>query len=447
MLRARTRVVIPLFSATNEFKISFHRTFSKNFAATMPKRGRRRKKARTHDDKEAAVPSALATKNETVRVPQSLVIRRGKCAGEVHELVDDLRQMMLPFTALRFEEDPKNRKLTLSQYATHLALPMGVTHILSFSQNQERLNLRLARTPEGPTLSFRVHRFSLNRQIKALQKRPVAYGASLHSNPPIVVTNNFGGDANTSAAAAPHTKLMRITFQNLFPAINVSTVKLRDCRRVVLFHLLEEEEDGKQVVQIRHYAIKATPTGVHRRVRRLVQSKVPNLHKCQDISEYLSNAIMSDAPSDSEAEDDPSHQVKLPDNFVGRGNSKSQTSALKLVELGPRLSVELLKVEKGLGGGDILYHAHVKKNPQEAAALKARKENERSMKDQRRTQQDANVERKRKEQDEKRDAKRKRREDKEHEAMDALRQGQDPVASGDSSDEESDEEESDGGEE
>jgi len=474
----------------------------------MPsKKGGRRKKKKQksqHALPNDAAQSALTTKREELKVPKSLVIRRGKTASEVAELVDNLRHVMLPYTALKFEEDPKNRKLTLNQYATHLALPMGITHILSFSQNQERLNLRLARLPEGPTLSFRVHRFSLNRQIKALQKRPVSDSPSLHANPPIVVTNNFGsagtsgGESNTNVA--PHIKLLRITFQNLFPAINVSTVKLSDCRRVVLFNLLHEEvedeevvvernndwddtnnndndddDDGapkkaedqkrknpnsktsnpktvqkkiKQIVEMRHYAIKATPVGVHRRVRRLVQAKLPNLHKCQDISDYLSGAIIqSDAPSDSEAEDDPNHIVQLPDHYVGKGNAKDRKSALKLVELGPRLSMELIKVEKGLGSGDVLYHALVQKSPQEAAALKARKEQERLEKEQRKAQQEANVERKRKALEEKRETKRKRKEEREQAIMDSLKQqveDDDSTSSNDSKEENVGQEEIDG---
>ena len=407
----------------------------------MPKRGRSRKKTRTHvpQEKQENAASALES-NEENKLPKSLVIRRGKTAHEVVDLVEDLRHLMLPYTALHFQEDPKNRKLTLQQYSMNLALPMGITHILAFAQNQEKLNLRLARTPEGPTLHFRVHQFSLAKHIKALQKRPVSQTDSLRSNPPVVVTNNFGGQDSE-----PHVKLLRITFQNMFPAINVATVKLAECRRVVLFNLIEEKDENeegtkRQVVELRHYAIKATPVGVHRRVRRLVQAKIPNLNKVGDIADYIEgNAITSDAPSDSEAEDDPSHTVQLPDKYVGRGNAKSQKSALKLVELGPRLSMELVKVEKGLGAGDIMYHAYVQKSPEEAAALKARKEKEAELKKQRRATQEANVERKRSIAEEKREAKKRRKEERERAAMEALRGGE-QVAEDSSSDESSSDE-------
>lgn len=371
----------------------------------MPKHGRRRKKSRTHVIENEAVQSAIKTKADELKIPKSLIIRRGRTATEVSELVTDLRYMMMPYTALHFEENPKNRKLTLMQYSTHLALPMGITHIMSLSQNDERLNIMIARTPEGPTLSFRIHRFSLNRHIKALQKRPInAQAPSMTTNPPVVVTNNFGDHT-----ADPHIKLMRITFQNLFPQINVSTVKLNECRRVVLFNLLTEEEQDdegkiiqKQVVHIRQYAVKATPTGVNRRVRRLVQAKLPNLHKCKDIADYLQgNAIQSDAASDSEPEDDPSNIVKLSDQYAGKGNNKAQTSALKLIEMGPRLSMELIKVQKGLGVGDILYHSYIHKTPEEDAAIKRKIKEQKTLKDKRRAVQETNVQRKRQIQEEK----------------------------------------------
>jgi ribosome biogenesis protein SSF1/2 len=419
-------VVLPLLPLLHYHHLppSPPRVDSTSDPSKMPKRGRRRKKTRTQEPSEQENAASALESSKDAKVPKSLIIRRGKTAHEVVELVDDLRHLMLPYTALNFQEDPSNRKLTLQQYTTNLALPMGISHILAFTQKQERLSMRLARTPEGPTMHFRIHQFSLAKHIKGLQKRPVSQTASLQSNPPVVVTNNFGNHT-----ASPHIKLLRITFQNMFPAINVATVKLSECRRVVLFNLIEEEGSGeeegkKQIVEIRHYAVKATPVGVHRRVRRLVQTKIPNLNKVSDIADYIEgNAIASDAPSDSEAEDDPSHTVQLSDKYVGRGNAKSQKSALKLVELGPRLSMELIKVEKGLGNGDVMYHAYVHKTPAEASALKERKERETELKKQRRAAQDANVERKRKATEEKREAKKQRKGDREKAAMDALRVG------------------------
>jgi len=434
----------------------------------MPKHGRRRKKTKTQNvtDAENNIAGSL-TSSEESKVPKSLVIRRGKCETVVADLVHDMRQLMMPFTAINFREDATYRKLTLSKYCQHVCLPLAVSHILAFSQNEERLSLRVAKLPQGPTMTFRVHQFSLSKHIQKLQRRPVNI-KSLMDHSPIVVTNNFG-----DATAPPQVKLMRITFQNMFPAINVATVKLKECRRVVVFHLVEEEvevqeeveEDDdededqneqsdeeeeetndkkktkkktmktvtkiQQRVEMRHYAIKATPVGVDKKIRRIIQAKIPNLSKVQDIADYIEGTAKAttsvDAASDSEPEEGSAAVVELAQNYSGRGNRSQGKSALKLVELGPRMSLELIKVEQGLGGSDtpntVMYHAHIQKTPEEARAIKERAEEKIRLKSQRRQEQERNVERKRKAKEEKLEAKKRRKDERERAAMDDLRNG------------------------
>lgn len=55
---------------------------------------------------------------------------------------------------------------------------------------------------------------------------------------------------------------------------------------------------------------------------QVVQAKVPDLHALDDISEYVAGG-MGGGASDSEAEDEES-KIMLPDDYVGRGNVKSQ---------------------------------------------------------------------------------------------------------------------------
>lgn len=429
----------------------------------MPRRGRKRKKTRTHVvDTDERIRGGLLS-NDELKIPRSLVIRRGKVESELTELVTDIRKLMRPYTAVNFKEDAKNRKVTLSHYANSLSTSMGVTHILAVSQNSNRVTLRVGRTPGGPTLSFRVKRFTLGRQIRSVQRRPYDSTKAFES-PPVVVTNNFG-----DVSAAPHVKLMRITFQNMFPAINVSTVKLSECRRVVLFnfirrdmsqvssdkkkHVGDDDDLEDEEVEIRHYAIRAKPVGVDRKVRRLVEAKIPNLSKLSDISDYITGQTSSGAPapavlrpgemSDSEPEDEDT-QVVLPGKYRGKGNNQAQKSALKLVELGPRLRIKLYKVERGMASGDVMYHAYENKTPDEVKALKQRKEGEASLKKRRREEQEANVARKQAAKDEKLAAKKARKKEREEKAMAALR-GE--VANGDGADQEessSEEEEEEG---
>jgi len=367
--------------------------------------------------------------------------------------VSDIRKMMRPYTAVNLKEDAKNRKMKLADYATKLTGALGVTHLMALSQNGPRIFVRIARTPSGPTLGFHIQQFSLTKHVVASQKRPY-YTMSLYDHPPVVVTNNFG-----DAAAPPHVKLMRITFQALFPAINVATVNLSECRRVVLFNLVrrrkqkettegdekkekkkkmntdeegqtnatnddDDDEEEEEVVEIRHYGIKASPVGVDRKVRKLVQANIPNLCRCEDISDYIlgsaaATASDSGAMSDSEAEDETGHVV-LPQRYHGRGNSKSQKSALKLIELGPRMCLKLVKIERGLASGDVMYHAYVKKTPTEVKAQRLKFEQAAEMKKQRRELQESNVAAKKAAMEVKKTTKKAHREEREKGVMERL---------------------------
>lgn len=75
-----------------------------------------------------------------------------------------------------------------------------------------------------------------------------------------VVLNNFG-----DSQAPSHVKLMKVTLQNMFPSINVATVKLQDCRRVVMFNL----DKTKGTVEMRHFAVRATPTGMVKAIKKV----------------------------------------------------------------------------------------------------------------------------------------------------------------------------------
>jgi hypothetical protein len=72
---------------------------------------------------------------------------------------------------------------------------------------------------------------------------------------PLVVLNNFTlpnpeQDPNLSAAV----NLTKVTLQHMFPSINVTKIKLSECRRVVLFHY-EREEGRYSIVFLSEHSI------------------------------------------------------------------------------------------------------------------------------------------------------------------------------------------------
>lgn len=107
--------------------------------------------------------------------------------------------------------------------------------------------------------------------------------------------------------------------------------------------------------------------------------------------------------SESEAEDEAA-KVELADEF-GKGNHASQRSAVKLHEIGPRMTLQLVKVEEGLCDGAVMFHEFVKKTPEEILALRNSKEQREALRKQRRAEQEANVKRK----EEERNSKKKRK--------------------------------------
>nr|CAG4651776.1 EOG090X0508 [Triops cancriformis] len=293
--------------------------------------------------------------DEIKNAPHSIVIYRGNVGHYIEELMRDFRKVMEPNTAssLKIQE-----KTTLKDYAA-VAGMLHVSHFCVFSRSEISPYLRLARFPHGPTLTFRVMQYCLSRDVISAQKRPNTYDLQFKTWP-LVVLNNFSGEGM-------HMKLMSSMFQNMFPSINVATVKLSTIRRCVLFTY----DSANQTVEFRHYSVKIKPVGVSKAVKKLVHNKVPDLSRYSDITEFMENAGNM---SESEGEDDPNSNVTLPQKLASRGNHAGLQSAVKMVELGPRMTLQLIKIEEDLMDGEVLYHQFIQKTEAEKKMIRLRRE-------------------------------------------------------------------------
>ncbi|KAK3020845.1 hypothetical protein RJ639_045527 [Escallonia herrerae] len=269
------------------------------------------------------------------KIPRSFVFARGKLPGPLKQLQTDLRKLMLPYTALKLKEKKRNN---LKDFL-NVAGPMGVTHFLMLSKTETAPYLRVARTPQGPTLTFKIHEYSLAVDVVRSQLRPRC-PKDLFKNSPLIVLSGFG-------TGEQHLKLTTIMFQNIFPAIDINTVKLSSCQRIVLLNYDKE----KKLIDFRHYSIRLQPVGVSRRIRKFVQNhQVPDLRSLQDVSDFVTKAGYG---SESEA-DDEAATVSLPSD-LGRVNRASTKSAVKLQEIGPRMTLQLIKIEEGLCSGGVIF--------------------------------------------------------------------------------------------
>ncbi|KAI3648017.1 hypothetical protein MP228_008238 [Amoeboaphelidium protococcarum] len=327
-----------------------------------------RKKKRTHK-KEEDDPNL---KN----VPKTFVIQTNKLTTSANQLLLDIRKVMEPNTAAKLKARRKNK---LKDFVSVAGL-MGVSHMMLLSQTDNSTSLRIAKSPKGPTLTFKIEQYALIRDIIACQSKPRSPGKE-YSQAPLLVLNNFNSEDK-------HVKLMATMFQNLFPSLNLQKIHASDCRRIVLINYDKERKS----VSFRHYYINVKIVGVSKSLKRIIQTDIPDLHKFEDISEYvLRDAVVSE--SDVEDAADKS-LVTLPEKYVGQNNKQSQQRAIKLTEIGPRIDMKLRKIQDGFCDGEVIYHDVIKLTPAEAKE-KHRKYQERiQLKKKRRQEQEANVERK-----------------------------------------------------
>ncbi|OJJ57749.1 hypothetical protein ASPSYDRAFT_91031 [Aspergillus sydowii CBS 593.65] len=392
----------------------------------MPKRA----KSRSHPKAPSGPANGKGSASSVGKSPKSMVIRIGgsRVGSSVSQLVKDVRLMMEPDTAVRLKERKSNR---LRDY-TVMTGPLGVTHLLLFSKSSiGNTNMRLALTPRGPTLNFKVESYSLCRDVEKAQKRPRGGGQD-HKTPPLLVMNNFNNaDADENSKVPKRLENLTTTiFQSLFPPINPQAQPLSSIRRVMLLNREPEAEsdgEGSYVLNLRHYAITTRKTGVSKRIRRLDpkevrnrekhKSAVPNLGKLEDAADYLLDPSAAGYTSASETELDTDAEVEVAGTTTRKVLTKRdmqrmksgekvdkktnapevEKRAVKLVELGPRLRLRLIKVEDGLCEGRVMWHDYIHKSEQEVDALDKNWDKKTKEKEERKKLQKQNVERKKQE--------------------------------------------------
>nr|XP_036866288.1 LOW QUALITY PROTEIN: suppressor of SWI4 1 homolog [Manis javanica] len=331
---------------------------------------------RSRHQKRARAQAQLRNLEAYAAQPHSFVFARGRAGRGIRQLSLDLRRVMEPLTATRLQIRKKNSL----KDCVAVAGPLGVTHFLILSKTETNIYFKLIRLPGGPTLTFRINKYTLVRDVISSLRRHRMHEQQF-AHPPLLVLNSFG-------PYGMHVKLMATMFQNLFPSINVHKVNLNTIKRCLLISYNPESQE----LDFRHYSIKVVPVGASQGMKKLLQEKFPNMSRLQDISELLATGA---GLSESEAEPDGEHNItELPQAIAGRGNMRSQQSAVRLTEIGPRMTLQLIKIQEGVGEGNVLFHSFVHKTEEELQAILAAKEERLRLKAQRQDQQAQNIQRK-----------------------------------------------------
>ena len=217
--------------------------------------------------------------------------------------------------------------------------------------------------------------------MRSSLKRQVTY-AKQFANHALLIMNSFSGSEDGKSL-----ELVESMFQNMFPSINPNKVKVNSIRRCVLMNY---NKDTK-LIDFRHYTIKMMPVGINKGTKKIVTGKVPNLGKCADIGEFIDKG---GGLSESEAEEDETSHVKAPQGLSVRGVVGGATSSVRLVELGPRMTLRLVKIEEGLLDGEILHHEFVEKTEEEKKEIRENRERRKREKEKRKKEQEKNIRKK-----------------------------------------------------
>ncbi|CAI6575785.1 AAB_G0011760.mRNA.1.CDS.1 [Saccharomyces cerevisiae] len=392
---------------------------------------KRRQKKRTH---------AQITPEQERDIPKSMVIRVGQTSLANHslnQLVKDFRQIMQPHTAVKLKERKSNK---LKDFVV-MCGPLGVTHLFMFTQSEKtgNVSLKIARTPQGPTVTFQVLDYSLGRDIKKFLKRPKSLNNDDVLNPPLLVLNGFSTSKRSGEDDQDVNveKVIVSMFQNIFPPLNPARTSLNSIK---LPNLHRKEDISSLILDHDLGAYTSESEIEDDAIVRVVDNQDVKAKHSQSLKSQRTPVEKKDnkeREKETEEEDVEMEEPKPSENLQPTPRKK----AIKLTELGPRLTLKLVKIEEGICSGKVLHHEFVQKSSEEIKALEKRHAAKMRLKEQRKKEQEENIAKKKAVKDAKKQRKLERRKARAEEQGEG--QGKDGAMSDDGSSSSEDEHYSD----
>ena len=281
---------------------------------------------------------------EVKRAPHSFVINKGLVGRNVNKLIADLRTILEPNTASHL----KVKKTNSIKDFVSVASIFHVTHLICLTKTQKNIFMRFCRVPHGPTLFFKIKSYTLGKDVRSSLRRPLM-NQKLFRKSPLLVMNSF-----TNETDKPHLKLITSMFKTMFPFIDINNVKLRTVKRCVMLNY--NPDTG--LIDFRHYAVKVKPVGLSKPIKKLVASKkIPNLNKLKSFDDIMQveHGFTSESEGELDEVEEQRH-VTVSQPMKSGGNVLFEKSAVRCVEIGPRLTLELVRITDGLCKGKIMYN-------------------------------------------------------------------------------------------
>jgi ribosome biogenesis protein SSF1/2 len=323
----------------------------------------------SRDKKKKKGPEVIEPPSLTL-APHSFVFARGKVSKNTNQLALDLRQVMSPYTAAKLKVLKRN---SIKDFVA-ISGKLHISHFMIISQTPKCQTLRIMRVPSGPTIYFTIHKFSLINDVLNSVKGSSMPSANVFSYQPLVALDNFPTEKS-------HHSITCTMLQNLFPKLEVASIHMTKVKRCVLFSY----DPQTDMIEFRQYRVKIVRPDLSRSVRKIVGSTVPNISAFKDVSDYvLKTGGFSSGGSDAEAptvtvplsegeagdkKDADGEETEAPKPKNKRFKRPSQRKAVRMIEIGPRMTLQIYKIEAGLLNGEVLYHSSISKSAEERKSL------------------------------------------------------------------------------
>ena len=237
--------------------------------------------------------------------------------------------------------------------------------MIAVTNSEKNSYLKIAKMPSGPTITYNINKYCFSSDInkEVASKRPLS---KIFNQIPVVILNNF--NSNSEFGNEEPLKICSSMFQSLFPPLNFNEIDTNKLKRAFLVNLSFDE--GKPVFQLRLFDIDVVKASSKKTIANIINSKITDFSKFDNIADYVLKHSGYTDNSDNEGEDS---NINLNLNEA-RDEKAKKFNKIKLIEVGPRIDLSLVKIEEGFFKGNVAYHEFIKKSKKEifdtAKALK-----------------------------------------------------------------------------
>lgn len=180
-----------------------------------------------------------------------------------------------------------------------------------------------------------------------------------------MILNGFGKGTEAEEAEAKlplqERSIMKTMFNNMFPGLDPVRSNPKNVKRCVLIDYNKKLD----IVEFRHFYIKQCYTGINNKIKKIVNNnKIPDLGSCKDLADYFKGNV--GFVSDSDVDNLPNSHIEVAE--LKGEEMKKQKVKLRLYEIGPRITLQLMKIEEGFLGGPVFYHKFNKLTREEEIA-------------------------------------------------------------------------------